>query len=361
MKEMRDILSAYKSLVSKEGTGVLATVVQTSGPTYRRRGARALILPGGRVVGHLGGCLSSVLLDAAQNVLRTGRIERYRFEKKNDADLVWMERAGAINLLLERVDGNNAGALDFIDACTNMRRTGVLATVIRTQNPESYPLGAKWMRHFGGEAETTDGWVPPSSLDAVAARVFDEGKIRLLSEGTTEILLERIAPPLRLLLFGDGAEPLPVAQFASGLGWSVELIGRGADRWPEACSSKPQHNGFRTEGVLTDSLTAALLMTHDYAEDARLLRFLLPSDVRYIGLLGPKQRTQKLLKSLQDEASVLGEDAIEKIHGPAGFDIGAQSPEAIALSIVSEIHAVVSGRRGGSLRDRAGSIHGERG
>jgi xanthine dehydrogenase accessory factor len=360
MKEMRDILSAYKTLASKRESGVLATVVQTSGPTYRRRGARALILPGGRVVGHLGGCLSSVLLDAAQNVLRTGHTEKFCFEKKNEADMVWMERAGAIDLLLERIGGNSAGALDFIETCTNARRTGVLATVIRTEDPESFPLGSRWMQRRGGEAETTEGWIPPSSLDDIAAQVFDEGKTRLLSEGTAEILLERIVPPLRLLLFGDGAEPLPVAQFASGLGWSVEVIGREAMRSPETCRSEPRQHCFSTEGLETDGFTAALLMTHDFAEDARLLHFFLPSAVRYIGLLGPKQRTRKLLDSLRDETTLLDEDAIAKLYGPAGFDIGAQNPEAIALSIVSEIQAVVSGCRGGSLRDRAGSIHGER-
>lgn len=365
MKEIQNILSAFKTLASTGERGVLVTVVHTLGSTYRRPGARALILPEGRMVGHLGGCLLPVILDEAHDVLKTGRPKRLRYEKNTENDRIWMGEPGVVDLFLERVDRDNPGALGFIEKCRTQRHCGVSATVVRAENADTIPLGARWMWCPNKEAETTEGWQPGTSLCETAKRVLADGKSSLLCEASTEILVERISPPLRLLIFGSGADTVPVARIAFELGWSVEVIDReheeaGKERSPVDCGLKPSHpRQSAIKDVVTDSFTAALLMTHDYAKDRDLLRFLCPSSVRYIGLLGPKRRTERLFETLQNERPKLPEDAFEKCYGPAGFDIGAESPEAIALSIVSEIQAVFNGRKGAALRDRSGPIHGK--
>jgi xanthine/CO dehydrogenase XdhC/CoxF family maturation factor len=102
-------------------------------------------------------------------------------------------------------------------------------------------------------------------------------------------------------------------------------------------------------------------MTHNYLDDVELLRTLLPSPVCYLGVLGPKQRTLKLLAELGSNAFGAEDSKCARLHSPIGIDLGAETPEEIALSIVAEIKAVCAAREGGFLRDRNAPIHDERG
>ncbi|HYP00379.1 MAG TPA: XdhC family protein, partial [Pyrinomonadaceae bacterium] len=106
--------------------------------------------------------------------------------------------------------------------------------------------------------------------------------------------------------------------------------------------------------------TLTLLMSHNYSHDLELLKFLLASPARYIGVMGPRKRTERMLSELAagDAMSRLREAGLARLHSPAGLDIGANAPAEIALSIVAEMRAVLDGRRGGMLRERRGSIHG---
>jgi xanthine/CO dehydrogenase XdhC/CoxF family maturation factor len=102
--------------------------------------------------------------------------------------------------------------------------------------------------------------------------------------------------------------------------------------------------------------TITLLMSHNYSHDLEILRFLLSSPARYIGVIGPRQRTERMLGDLGASRA-----AADRLHAPAGLDIGANGPREIAVSIVAEMRAVVDGRRGGMLRERRGAIHGNPG
>jgi len=365
MKEMRNILAAFDRLLLSGEYGVLASVVQTSGSTYRRPGARALILPDNSIIGLIGGCLESALLKEALSVLESGLPKRLHYEKCSETDLIWSlgsENAGTVDVLLERVGSGDPGPLKFIDGCIEQRCCGVLATVVRTEQNNTSLLGARWMRYIGGSAEMTKGWEPPASLPAESGRLPADEKSRLLYEDSTEILLEQIAPPNRLVIFGDGADVVPVTRFASGLGWSVEVIGRDATR------SRPFHGTCGIEvwapeeaakKIVADEGTAVLLMTHNFNDDCGLLRFLLPSAARYVGVIGPKRRLDKLLECLHNSGYTPSAYELSRLYGPAGFDIGAETPEEIALSIISEIQAVLNGRYGNPLREKERPIHGQ--
>ena len=229
MKEMHSILAAFDELSLSRKQGVLASVVQTSGSTYRRPGARALILPDNTIVGLIGGCLEAAILDEAQSVRESGKPKRLHYEKCSETDMIWSlgsGNAGAVDILLERVDSSTPGPLEFIADCIEKRRYGVLATVIRTGEADTATLGARWMWRPDEAAETSQRWEPPTSLPAEIGRVLADGKSRVLCEGSMEILIERIAPPDRLVIFGTGADAVPVVRIASELGWSVEVIGR---------------------------------------------------------------------------------------------------------------------------------------
>ena len=363
MKEMRNILAAFDELLLSGEHGVLASVVQTSGSTYRRPGAKALILPDNTIVGLIGGCLEAALLEEARSVRESGIPKRLHYEKCSETDLIWSlgsGNAGTVDVLLERVGSGNPGPLEFIAGCIEQRRLGVVATVIRTEQSDAALLGARRMQRVDELEKITKRWAPPASLSAEIGRVLADGKSSMLYVDSTEILLEHIAPPNRLVIFGAGADAVPVIRIASELGWSVEVIGRGCtltDRFHEACSVEAWTPEQAAKEVVPDETTAVLLMTHNFNDDCDLLRFLLPSAARYVGIIGPKRRRDKLMEELQNSGYTPSSDELSRLYGPAGFDICAESPEEIALSIISEVQAVLNGRCGKPLREQDRPIH----
>ncbi|MGC1394714.1 MAG: XdhC family protein, partial [Coleofasciculaceae cyanobacterium] len=109
--------------------------------------------------------------------------------------------------------------------------------------------------------------------------------------------------------------------------------------------------------VCLNSGTVAVVMTHNYLHDQEILRTLLPSTVSYIGILGPKSRTQQLLSELEEEGINPTYEQLQRLYGPVGLDIGADTPEEIALAIIAEIKAVLADRGAGFLRNRTQPIH----
>jgi xanthine dehydrogenase accessory factor len=366
MKEILSIIDAYKILAKSGEYGVLASVVYTQGSTYRVPGARALILSNNEIIGLVGGgCLEVDLLAQARSVRETGNPQRIHYDNTSDADVIWglgLGCAGVVDVLLEQVGADCPGPLGFLEKCIRDRKTGVLATVIHPDRGGSIPLGVRWMRTADGISETMGSWKPPTYLNTLANSVLSEAKGRMIQDGTTEILMERIVPPLRLVIFGAGADAIPVVRFALELGWRVEVFDdrpnyARAERFPGASTVMRCPPETVSDSVKLDLGTAVLLMTHNYLQDRTVLKYVLPSTARYVGILGPKKRTDKLLADLQKDGHDLSEDQLDRLYAPSGLDIGADTPEQIALSIVSEIQAHVSNRQGGPLRKREGPIH----
>ena len=102
-----------------------------------------------------------------------------------------------------------------------------------------------------------------------------------------------------------------------------------------------------------------MIMTHSFTRDKALLRALLPRRLHYVGALGPKVRTQKLIQELSEEGTTFSREELAPLHGPAGLDIGAETPEQIAVSIIAEIQAVLTRRPGTPLRSKSSGIHDE--
>jgi xanthine/CO dehydrogenase XdhC/CoxF family maturation factor len=174
-----------------------------------------------------------------------------------------------------------------------------------------------------------------------------------------EVLFEPILPQIALRICGSGPDALALAQAAKALGWIVDVAGdrlwRSESRL--ALGSDGSDGSDPSDDHPIDCRTAVVIMTHNYARDLEWLRVAHGSPAFYVGLLGPKHRTLRLVNELEVEYGVLGDGAIARMYGPAGLDIGAETPEEIALSIVAEIQAAANGRDGGPLRARAASIH----
>jgi xanthine dehydrogenase accessory factor len=190
----------------------------------------------------------------------------------------------------------------------------------------------------------------------------ERSEVRTLADGV-RAFVEVLDPPLRLIVCGAGHDAIPLVRAASVLGWNLTVVDdRPAfltrERFPEATGfvaiDEPE-NAAKAAGV--DERTFAVVMTHNFLRDKEYVRSLLGSPAAYIGMLGPGARTERLLMELRDEGVEIADTARERIHGPAGLDLGGEGPEEIAQAIISEIVAVKRQRAGGFLRDRRGPIH----
>ncbi|HYG09072.1 MAG TPA: XdhC family protein, partial [Pyrinomonadaceae bacterium] len=235
-------------------------------------------------------------------------------------------------------------------------------------------IGARLLINHKGEVsceKMSDHWV--NILESEVRRLSrgeetSGARVIAVDGGSVKVFVETLLPPVPLVVFGAGHDALPVVELARGLGWQTEVVdpqSRSATRSRFAVAdrvtlARPEDVAAR---VSITPRTLTLLMSHNYSHDLTLLRFLLASPARYIGVMGPRKRTERMLSELAagEDMSRLEEAGLARLHSPAGLDIGANAPAEIALSIVAEMRAVLDGRRGGMLRERRGSIHGSRG
>ena len=377
MRELRDILDALAALRARGEQAALATVVRVRGSTYRHEGARLLIHPDGRTTGSIsGGCLEGDAAEVAREVIRTGQPRLVTYDLMSNDDTVWglgLGCNGVIDVFIESVSQaaptSPAERVDLValfrDAVEG-RRTAALATVVAAP-PGGPALGSRLVVPEQGDVR---GSLGDQALDArvsAAARAQaatgEASTVPVeMAAGRGEVFIEVIAPPLPLLVCGAGHDAIPMVRLAHELGWWVTVADRRPayatrERFPEADEVVVAEDQEIPQKVRIDGQTFAVVMTHNYLHDLAILRGLLGTPARYIGVLGPRARTDKLLAELEKAGTRLGDQQRTRLYGPVGLDVGAESPEEIALSILTEIQAVRSGHRVASLRNRRGSIH----
>lgn len=366
MKEFQEILKKIAALAPGE-KAVLATVVDVKGSSYRRAGARMLIAAGGATIGTVsGGCLEADVMERAKKVLQTGAAQVFTYDTTQAEDSVFslnMGCRGVIRVLLE--PARNDAVFGFLRDSATRRKSCVLATLIAKSENFPLPVGAKLLVHaetnFGDEANLIIQAVLADASGALAGeRKFS--KIYEAGAEMAEFFIESITPPLRLLLFGAGYDAIPLAGFAKDLGWRVTLIDHraawaNAERFPQADEIVVSRAENLDENLFRDESSVAVMMTHNYEADREVLSRLLDSACRYIGALGPKKRTENLIAELREAGKTFDEAKLNRLYAPIGLDIGAETPEEIALAIVGEIRSVLSNRAAGFLRERDGGIH----
>ena len=302
----------------------LATVVEVKGSAYRRAGARMILAADGRSAGVInGGCLDADLWARARQVIETGRTQLAIYDTTSSQDIVFglgLGCRGVVKILVEPIRD-----LD-------------------------------WMRDDNIVAVEFEGKLGTRLYDANFA-----GRPQIASTTTGRAYVERLEAPQPLLIFGAGADAVPLAQMGQLLGWNVRVIDPRAPHparpahWP-AQFVAPE----RLDALEIAPGAACALMTHNFLHDLEILKRVLPSDASYIGVLGPRRRTDELLEKLGEETLTPGfsptSAQLEKLHAPVGLDVGAETPAEIALSIVAEIQKQRRGKSGQSLRE-LGSIH----
>lgn len=371
MKELRAILQTFEGVRAQGQFAVLATVVKVSGSVYRRPGARMLIAQDGVRTGAIsGGCLENDVAERAQQVLASGDPLLVEYDMTSEEEALWgfnMGCNGMVQVLMERVpEEREPQQLSFLAKCLYEQQAGVMAIVFRVEGALRAKSGSRLVLWENG---TLLNGIEEAKLSravlADAKQALQDGKTVVqtysLPTGEAEVLIE-VIQPVPLLIFGAGADALPLVRLVKELGWHVTVVDHrpayaDPDRFPEADAvilATPEEVPHR---LRLSPHTVAVIMTHDYACDLELLRRLLASPVRYLGVLGPRRRTERLLKALRESGLKPTPEQLSRLFSPIGLDIGAERPEEIALAILAEIQAVLSGRRGGFLRERRGSIH----
>ena len=250
------------------------------------------------------------------------------------------------------------GGLDLLLPFLEQRTTAVLAHIIGCPS-NTRLLGARKVVLPCDAAVASPDW--PASLDpahrgaALQAGNCTEVITVASQHGPLELFLEVVHPPIRLVAFGSGPDVGPLVRMAKHVGWTAEVVGAkpaAALEWRIPDADKHtflMHPQAVLDYVAVDSRTVAVLMNHNKVRDTALLEALRRTDIPYIGLLGPPARCEAISgqRGRTEHA----------IHGPVGLDIGAETPEEIALSIVAEIQCVMAGFAGGSLRDKRGMVH----
>jgi xanthine/CO dehydrogenase XdhC/CoxF family maturation factor len=359
---MKDLDAILKARRHARGPLVLATVVAVSGSSYRKPGARMLMGEEGWLAGGVsGGCLEADIVRKAFFWTSTGpRLLRYDSTGDNPEDEGGLSFAlgcnGVVDVLLERFEPGPSDALTFAAEARQAGRRAVVATVYRG------PASAVGSRLRLGEDGTEAGDLSGSLRDAVreaAREALEAGRTWSGPCGGADVLVEVVEPPHPLVIFGGGFDVAPVVAQAAGLGWHVTVV---ADRpteslrrrFPLAHAVVSAKARDAADAVPLSARTLAVLMTHSLPQDRELLPRLLPRPLRYLGVLGPRARTERLLAEMSPAPTPA---QLDKLHAPMGLDVGAEGAEEIALSVMAELQAVVADRDGGKLRERRAPIH----
>lgn len=369
MNELQAILQAIATCQTTNEPTFLATVVNTQGSTYRKPGARMLMTSKGRMVGTIsGGCLEQDVFERTQQVMHSGKPIVVKYDTSSQEDIIWglgLGCNGVVQVLIERVDfDNELSPFAFLSKCLYYKQQVVVATVFNVEGKVKVKVGDRLMLHDSTHISNIED--PNLSLailtDAQAAQFNNQSCIKTyhLSTGNAEVFIEVIQPPISLVIFGAGHDAVPVAHFAKALGWDVTVVDSRANtathqRFPCVDNIILTRPETAHQQVCVNERTV-VVMTHNYLHDLEILKMLLPSTANYIGVLGSKQRSERLLQDLHTQ-STYTQAQQRKLYAPIGLDIGADTPEEIAIAIIAEIQAVLANRKGGLLRLRSSPIH----
>jgi len=345
-RDLPALIPAFRELRDRNDPVVLCTIVETAGSTYRKAGARMLIDRDGNYYGVLGGgCFEGDLVERARAVIASGEPAVVEYDMRGDEDLIWglgLGCDGLVRMLLQPLlPENRYQPLAYLTDAVAEFRPVVLATAF---------TGNAMGRSLASDAlGITDLGLDPDRCAALAEeclRRSASGKpgVAELADGS-RVFVDVVPRQHHLLILGAGPDAVPMARTAAELHWRVTVADHreenpGAAHFPgtvRQVHTEPEKLG---DTVLLETVSAALVMTHNFNADAGFLRSLAAAPPAYIGLLGPTARRVKLLDGLDESDRAALKD---RIRGPVGLDIGGDSPASIALAAIAEIHAVLEG------------------
>ncbi|MEP7251414.1 MAG: XdhC family protein [Ginsengibacter sp.] len=370
MKEIRAIVNAYDSLDKTSTRAALATVVRVEGSSYRRTGARMLVMDNGVWIGGIsGGCLEGDALKRARLAITKSVASLITYDTtEDDAHQIGVGLGcnGIIDVLFTPLNyDDKKNPVEILKSCSQgERKTNTLITITG--------IKGEWKNVAAGEVIR---YTSPANLE-----IFEDAKLekelvdkieQQLEKGKSSsfeleqdegkeisFFIEILLPEIHLVLMGHQYDVYPLARLAKETGWLTSIVtnplklnNASANAFDEIVPDD------QFTGIVFDNYTAIILMSHDFKTDKRNLVKAVKTTTPYIAMLGPKVRAEKIIKEIEEEGNSIPEKEMQRIYAPAGLDIGALAPEEIALSLLAEIRTVFSKREGGFLRLREAPIH----
>lgn len=370
MKEIRDILRAFDLAQEQGKQTALATVVHVEGSSYRRPGARMLVTEDGELTGAIsGGCLEGDALRKALLVMTQQKAMLVTYDTNDEDDAKFgmgLGCNGIIQVLIEPIDSSQPdNPIELLKRVAAKRQKASLVTLFSLADRKQQQPGTRILV-TEDDSILSKGTFLEEVLITDAKEVLKDQrssfKNYVLDKQNITAFVEFISPSVSMIIIGAGNDVMPLVDMAAIMGWETTVVdGRPAyakqERFTSSCRvlfSKPENV---LQSVSIDEETVFILMTHNYNYDKAMLQVLLDKEVRYIGMLGPKKKFDRILDELNEEGISFSEGQLSIIHSPVGLDIGAETPEEIALSILAEIKSVLAGREATSLRNRTDGIH----
>lgn len=332
--EFKEIIQAYQKAKQQEMKAVIATVVKVEGSSYRRPGVQMLILENGNMIGAVsGGCVEKEVKRQAQSVIRDGipKVMTYDGRYRLGCE-------GILYILIEKLDLSNS-ILQKIEKKLASRTSFFLRSNFSTNPEEVSAMG--------------------SFLEVDNEKLFFSGQ-KSISEHKNTFAVE-LKSCFRLVIIGAEHDAVKLCDLASLTGWEVIVIASPKDPkrlidFPGARKIKHE-TPEEFESSLIDNETAVMLMTHNFAKDLLYLKAIKNKKPVYVGLLGPAKRREKILNAFIDYFPDVSDEFLQLVHGPAGLNIGAETPQEIAISIIAEILSVIRNQDPIHLQHKKGAIH----
>lgn len=370
MKEIKDIIRAFDEAQKQNKQTALATVVHVEGSSYRRPGARMLITEDGKLTGAIsGGCLEGDALRKALLAMKQRKPILVTYDTMDDDDAklgIGLGCNGIIQVLIEPIDSSDSSnPVQFLKSIADDRQKAVLVTLFSLENKKDTQYGTCLLvKEDGSIIDSAPVLKKVLTQDAKAALATQTASIKnyISEHHNITALIELIQPPVSLVVFGAGNDAIPLVNMAGMLGWETTVIdGRPNYATQERFSKANRIIISKVENILEqltiDEQTVFVLMTHNYNYDMAMLRRLIQKRIMYLGMLGPRKRMKRMIDELNDEGIKLTSEQLAVIHSPVGLDIGAETSEEIALSIVAEIKTILAGGKGKPLKDKKEGIH----
>lgn len=341
MNDLDAILLAAADCTARGERYGLATVISVRGSSYRRPGARLLVPETGDAVGLVsGGCLEGEAARMTREALARDVPLVFTIDHSQEGDEVWGSGLGCRGILELFAEPAELAA-DTIQALGAARNAGERTVLLTSLDGQRSRLSAEEAAALGARAE----------------QAVERGR----PVGLGDAVLVPITSPPHLVICGAGPDAPPLVEAATALGWRVtvadprrRLLASAALEPARTVEAQPRDAADR---VGRQPVSAVVIMTHDYVRDGEYLAGFLGRGIPYLGLLGPRERTDRLLTELATDGVSPSEADRAALHAPAGLDLGADGPAEVALAILAEIQATLRGATGERLRDRRGPIH----
>ncbi len=334
LHELKDIIRSAQLAEQKGIKTCLASVVSLDGSSYRRPGVRMSVQSDGKMIGAVsGGCVEKEVLRQAQSVFETDQPKLMVYDGRYRLGC-----EGILYILIEPFQPESAFYEAFEKQCASRRSFTISSTFSKEENH----------MHYG-----------------MSTFHLNETSFAMRDHKNTEDFLEsfeqKIKPGFKLVIVGSEHDAVQLCKYASSTGWEVDLVAPPDD--PKSIENFPGASNYlgiseQEFGQIDfDSQTALMFMTHSYVKDLKYLLAIVDKEVPYIGLLGPSKRREKLINEMLERNEDISDEFFDRLHGPAGINIGAETPQEIAISILAEILTVIRNQKPVSLKDKTGGIH----